>query len=234
MTPIDYGSEKSSGSISESSASSDSASSSGSGSEFSSSSGSGGSGGGSESSGSDSLGSGSDSTSTSGSDSTSDSTSGATSSSDGGSGSGPGENPFELLTIVYSWTDQPDLDTTTGFMGETVGWPGPYSTNYMNHTGDDQTLGGNETVAVDLALAWADGVITDTAVITCAADWFPGGDDDTATAPNPNPGTGPAYIEVTYKGNSMGKSINPGSASPASTLVIPQITVSADGTFDIN
>lgn len=224
MTPIDYGSEKSSGSISESSASSDSASSSGSGSEYSSSSGSGGSGGGSESSGSDSLGSGSGS----------DSTSGGTSSSDGGSGSGPGENPFGLLTIVYSWVDQPDLDTTTGFMGETVGWPGPYATNYMSHTGDDQTLGGNETVAVDLALAWADGVITDTAVITCAADWYPGGDDDPATAPNPNPGTGPAYIEVTYKGNSMGKSINPGSASPASTLVIPQITVSADGTFDIN
>ncbi len=225
MTPIDYGSEKSSGSISESSASSDSESSSGSGSEFPSSSGSGGSGVGSESSGSDSIGSGSGSEGSSGD---------GTSSSDGGSGSGPGENPFETLTVVYSWVNQPDLDTTTGFLGETVGWPGPYATNYMSHTGDDQTLGGNETVAVYLDLAWSDGMITDTAVITCAADWFPGGDDDTATPPNPNPGTGPAYIEVTYKGNTMGKSIDPGSASPASTPVIPQITVSADGTFDIN
>lgn len=144
-----------------------------------------------------------------------------------------GENPFGILTIVYFWEDQPDLDTGTTFLGSVVGFGHGALSAYMSWTGDNTEDGGSETVTVDLARAWEDGEITDIAEIDCAADWYPFADDDPGVEPNPNPGSGPAEIEVTYKGTVIGKTISPGGATPATTHVAP-ITVWADGTFAID
>jgi hypothetical protein len=127
-------------------------------------------------------------------------------------------NPFKTLTIVYEWTGTPDLDSTTEFLGETVGYPGPYSATYMEHTGDVTGSGGTETVTIDLPQAWEDGLITDAANILCMADWYP-----------PAGGSGPAEIHVTYDGVTTDYTIGPNSITPAAT---PQLAlrILADGT----
>jgi hypothetical protein len=90
-------------------------------------------------------------------------------------------NPFGILTLVYSWPATPDLDTTTRLLDEHVGYPGPYSSTYMTHSGDNTSPSGSETVVIDLVTAWDDGVLGDIADITCMADWFPSGSSGPAT-----------------------------------------------------
>ena len=81
------------------------------------------------------------------------------------------ENPFGTLTLEYVWSDEPDLDTTTYFLENSVGWPGPYDAPYMAHSTDNTNRGGQETVVIDLALAWADGQISTYADVLGCADW---------------------------------------------------------------
>lgn len=157
----------------------------------------------------------------------------------GGSGSSSGSSsstPFSLLTIRYIWTEMPDLDSGTEFLGSVVGYGLGVTADYMTWTGDAQTVGGTETVTVDLAAAWAAGVMTDlggTYNVSCSADWFPFADDDPSVEPNPNPGTGPATLEIEYNGIIESYQINPGSVTP-STTPVAEITIHSDGTFSID
>jgi hypothetical protein len=154
-------------------------------------------------------------------------------SSSGSSGSSDG-NPFGLLVIQYQWYDMPDLDSGTTFLGNTVGFGYGSLADYMTFTGDNRGLGGIEEVTIDLAAAYEAGAIDllGGAVIVCCADWYPNADDDPDTAPNPNPGTGPAVFTVEYQGVFIASSsIDPGSATPSTTQVAT-VTVLADGTVE--
>lgn len=130
-------------------------------------------------------------------------------------------NPFGILTITYAWPATPDLDNTTTFLGETVGYPGPYSGTYMTHSGDDTSAAGSEVVTIDLGAAWIAGDIETVADVLCAADWYP-----------PSGGSGPATLDISYSlGGSLSLTINPGvSATPATTFV-RAIRVLADGSL---
>jgi hypothetical protein len=121
-------------------------------------------------------------------------------------------NPWGIVTIRYSWSGSSDLDTATTFNAETVGWSIADLTPYMTWSGDDTSDDGYEDVVIDLAQAWLDGVITDTAVIQLAADWYP-----------PAGGSGPANVEFSGDINPEGGPsvfvISPGGTTPASTSV---------------
>jgi len=136
-------------------------------------------------------------------------------------------NPFGTLTIAYSWNGEPDLDTTTYFLDESVGYPGPYDVPYMTHSGDNVTTGGPETVVIDLAQAWEEGAIYTYADVLGAADWFP----------NAN-GSGPASCIVTYDlpgapGTPVTYTLHPGSSTPASTPAIA-LRIHADASISLH
>lgn len=130
-------------------------------------------------------------------------------------------NPFGVLTIVYSWSGSPDLDTTTKFLNGDVGYPPPDIADYMTFTGDN-TSTGEETVTIDLAAAWDDGVISTHADVLCMADWYPSGS------------SGPATLTVSYSlgGTPSVSTIfpGPGPHTPASTQVAA-IRVTAAGAY---
>lgn len=128
-------------------------------------------------------------------------------------------NPFGILTISYVWTGAPDLDTTTNFLGEQVGYPGPYTTTYLTHTGDATTSGGHETVTIDLAQAFEDGLLAEDAEIYLAADWYP-----------PAGGSGPAVVTVTYSVGDLEIDLDilPARLTPSATRVAA-LRVGADG-----
>lgn len=161
----------------------------------------------SSSSSSDSSSSSSSSDSSSSSSSTtSDSSSSVTSDS-----SSSTEVPFGELVIIYSWdSGNYDLDTTTHFLSETIGFPNLDPTAHMIISADNKDIG-PERVTIDLASAWLDSSITDEAAVSCMADWYPDAG-----------GSGPAKITVIYKGVTIvnNQIINPDVGTPASTLVL--------------
>lgn len=135
-------------------------------------------------------------------------------------------NPFGVLTVTYSWSAMPDLDTGTTFLNATAGYgyssPGPY----LTFTGDNTTTG-PEVVTVDLAAAWADGVINNFADVFCAADWYPGA--------SPSQGHGPATLLITYSIGALtafSGAIRPGLVGPSTTLV-KALRVGADGSVGL-
>ena len=154
--------------------------------------------------------------------------------------SGSSENPFGILTIYYSWREQPDLDTGTSFLGRTVGYghSGRFEVvPYMSFTGDDVEVGGYERVDINLGDAWAAGAIDGVANIYLAADWYPNADDDPETLPNPNPGSGPASVSVTYSlanGPVQEKTIFPGTGVTPAVTAVGDVVVSDNGTFVLN
>lgn len=84
------------------------------------------------------------------------------------------------LQIRYSWPlDQPDLDTGTFFLGESVGYSCTQSTflsrKYLKFSGDITSRGGSETVRVFLADAIVDGQWNDSTEITLKAGWYSSG-----------------------------------------------------------
>lgn len=106
----------------------------------------------------------------------------------------------------------------------------------MSFSGDDQLLGGVETIVVDLAAAWAAEDITTIAELETFADWYPLADRDLDNPPYPDPGSGPATLRVSYSlspAATIEVTISPGSATPASTFQRP-ITVFDDGTFAVD
>lgn len=137
----------------------------------------------------------------------------------------PGEdltNPFGVLTLVFTWPATPDLDIGVSFFAETVGYGHSGSGTYMTWSGDDTSPAGSETVVIDLASAWDDGVISSLAEILCAADWFPSAG-----------GSGLATLDVDYTVGSYSTtlSISPGGASP-STSPVASLRILADGSVE--
>lgn len=131
-------------------------------------------------------------------------------------------NPFGILTLVYSWPATPDLDTTTRFLSDEVGYPVDGSETaavYTTFSGDDTGPSGSETVVIDLAQAWLDGAISSVAEVLCHADWYPGAG-----------GSGLATLDISYTVGSYSDtlSICPGGATPAATLVA-SLRIGADG-----
>lgn len=140
------------------------------------------------------------------------------------SGPRPTVNPFGILTLIYSWSGSPDLDTGTTFLGQTVGFGHGASGGYMTFTGD-VTSTGTEEVVIDLAQAWEDGVISTFADVACAADWYPSAG-----------GSGPAQLDVSYvvggvEVATLTAAIRPSIGTPAATPV-QSVRVGADGTLD--
>lgn len=130
----------------------------------------------------------------------------------------PSSNPFSVLTVIYSWAGSPDLDTRTEFLGGVVGFGYATSAPYMTYSGDETSSGGTETVTIDLAQAWEDGVIDTYADIFCAADWFPSGG-----------GSGPAeFAALVAGGEVLNLSILPSVGTPAATQV-SAVRVTASG-----
>lgn len=127
----------------------------------------------------------------------------------------PGEtNPFGTLLLEFSWPgDKLDLDIGVTFAGETVGFSYGSSSTWMTWSSDN-TSTGPETVEIDLAQAWNDGVIAGFANVLAKADWYP-----------PAGGSGPATLTVTYTppiGSPMVTSypLHPGVATPAVTEAV--------------
>jgi hypothetical protein len=77
-----------------------------------------------------------------------------------------------VLKITYSWSaDKKDLDTATTFLGTRVGNKCG-SSPYMNFTGDDIGLGGQETVNVFLGQSYKAGLWKNKTTIDMYAGWF--------------------------------------------------------------
>ncbi len=138
----------------------------------------------------------------------------------------PTVNPFGVLTLVFSWPAAPDLDIGVTFLGLTAGFDHSGSGAvgaYMNWSGDDTSVAGSETVTIDLATAWNDGVITTFADVLCAADWFP-------TAG----GSGLGTLTATYSipGADFTDSIYPGNVTPSTTLA-KSLRILADGSIEL-
>lgn len=131
-------------------------------------------------------------------------------------------NPFGTLTLSFGWAGTPDLDIGVSFAGETVGYGYASTGQYLSWSGDNTTTGGPETVVVDLAQAWEDGVIDAVADVVCLADWYP-----------PANGSGPATLTVTYDppgstGSPETITLHPGLATPASTEALA-LRITASG-----
>ncbi len=81
------------------------------------------------------------------------------------------------LVAVYDWhIDQTDLDTSTSFLGETVG-PGCNQTalrrrQYITFHGDDSNRGGQETVSIHFLTALSHGKWRVKTNITLRGDWY--------------------------------------------------------------
>lgn len=130
-------------------------------------------------------------------------------------------NPFGIITIIYSWLNMPDLDTGTEFLGNRVGY-GYGTAPYMTWTGD-QTADGNETITVDLAKAWEDGVISEMTDIICAADWFPPSSSGPATLTVIDSRFGTVFTDI----------ITPGDVTPSITPVA-YIRIAANNIPEVN
>lgn len=150
---------------------------------------------------------------------------------------------FELA-IKYDWagTGMDDLDTHTAAFGESCGWSdfdgppgflyscGVYGT-YMDWLvggdgfQDDTSTDGFERVDVRVDLAHTDSLWTSSYNIECYAGWY-----------EPNGGSGPFLLTVTYKGDTKTESISdPGTSTTCATTHVATITVystvQGDGTF---
>lgn len=117
---------------------------------------------------------------------------------------------FGLLELIYSWPAEPDLDDRTTFLGQSVGYGYGYANGWLEHSGDDQSEAGSETVTIDLAAAYEASDISTVAEISCAADWYP------------EEATGPASLLVRYTVAGVSREfslvIAPGNARPSTTL----------------
>ena len=77
-----------------------------------------------------------------------------------------------ILEIQYSWpADQPDLDTGTFFLGESVGFGCGFSP-YISFSGDDTSTGGIEIVQVALGASFAAGAWSEEVLVDMNVQWF--------------------------------------------------------------
>ena len=119
------------------------------------------------------------------------------------------------LRIQYTWPlDQPDLDTGTFFLNQSVGFRctlGGLPRRYLDFSGDDTSRGGIETVTVFLSDARDDGNLKSSTDITLKAGWYL------------SSGAGAATVRVSLLngateivGDQLETVINPGAGSPGS------------------
>lgn len=123
----------------------------------------------------------------------------------------------EYVIIKYDWagTGMRDLDSNTTAFGESVGYSCGYSGNYVKFVGGDATgINGFERVDVFVDRAKADGLWTSSYNIDCFAGWFTGAG-----------GSGPANLEVEYKGIKRNKSITPGRQNNCASTSVATVTV---------
>lgn len=122
------------------------------------------------------------------------------------------------ITIVYSWSPpEEDLDTTTNFLGELVGFGNLDPKTYIVIDDDEQDFG-PETVTIYAGQALTDGAWSMSTVINCAADWYP-----------PAGGSGPASFRVyDNRGHDFSKSISPGSTSTPADTPVATVTIGSD------
>jgi hypothetical protein len=122
------------------------------------------------------------------------------------------------LVILYTWpTEQKDLDTSTRFLGQSVGYGCGSSTQYLQWTGDDVGFGGMERVDCLISEAASDNALPPTFEVEARAGWFA-----------PAGGSGPAYLQMYLNNPASGvlygpsamKTIAPGSQSGCSSTPV--------------
>jgi hypothetical protein len=116
-----------------------------------------------------------------------------------------------VLKILYTWPpDQFDLDTSTTFLGQSVGYACGSTAAYLDWTGDDTGTGGMEQVTCLISDAAVDLVLPANFDISAKAGWY-----------TPAGGSGPATLEMYLQNPETGTlygprrqlTINPGTQS---------------------
>ena len=131
---------------------------------------------------------------------------------------------FEMV-VIYDWagTNMLDLDTSTTFLGQTVGFGCGSGGAYVDWISlDSQLRNGFEEVHVKVDQALAAGAWAGTTTVNLKAGWY-----------SPQGGSGPATVTVSYRGVSETRTITPGSQNGCATTAVGTVTVLANGTFTL-
>jgi hypothetical protein len=144
---------------------------------------------------------------------------------------GTGESKLEVgcdllsendLFIEYTWNQNVrDLDTSTEFLGDSVGFSCGAGNQFMTFTGDNTATGGSESVTINLKGAFDAGQVTTSTMVSASAGWF-----DNAG------GTGPATLTVSLKNKTTGelsqtlsRTISPGTQGDCADTLVGNVTV---------
>lgn len=136
----------------------------------------------------------------------------------------------DLLTetevyVSYTWpVTQRDLDSSTLFVGSSVGYANPGPSTYLSFSGDDTSNGGEETVYVDLYQSFVDGKWGGSVDVDMNAGWY-----------IPAQGSGPALLTVGFYNTETGeynhlssRTISPGAQSGAASTFVGSAHVIID------
>ena len=126
------------------------------------------------------------------------------------------------LLVEYTWNQNVrDLDTSTEFLGDTVGFSCGAGNQFMTFTGDNTTSGGSESVTLDLKGAFDAGRITTSTMVSASAGWFTNAG-----------GSGPATLTVSLKNKTTGelsqsltRTISPGTQGDCAATLVGNVTV---------
>lgn len=125
------------------------------------------------------------------------------------------------LSITYSWTNSPDLDTATNVFNITHGWSCANGSDpYVTWNGDNTSTYGPEVVTVDLNGSNDAGKWSGSLSIGLNAGWY-----------SPRGGSGPATVTVAYAGKSISYQISPGSQNTCSSTGVGTVSVSVNGSI---
>lgn len=137
-----------------------------------------------------------------------------------------------VLQVTYKWpADKRDLDSGTLFLGRRVGYACG-SSPYMNFTGDDTGLGGQETVKVFLGQAYRAGAWKNWTTVNVTAGWFG------------SPHRGPASVSlstlqifgngtVVNDNNLISFGVDPGVQSGCATKTVATANITSEGNVTI-
>lgn len=126
------------------------------------------------------------------------------------------------LYIEYRWAQsQKDLDTSTSFLGTSVGYACGSSNAYVDYSSDNTSYGGKEFVQINLKKALDENKWSGSVVVSLAAGWY-----------IPAQGSGPATLTIGLKNRATGKinsttvkTISPGSQSGCAQTPVGTVTV---------
>jgi hypothetical protein len=137
-----------------------------------------------------------------------------------------------VLKITYQWpADKKDLDSGTLFLGRRVGFSCGTSP-YMNFTGDDTGLGGQETVNVFLGQAFRAGAWRNWTIVNVTAGWY--------TSPH----RGPASVSLSTlqifgngtfvnDNNLISFGIDPGVQTGCASKTVATVNITSEGNVTI-